>query len=54
MAVLAIPLLVLATGLVAYPLSFLVQMINVDAGYRLAAAYAEMVRYAFAPVRCRR
>ena len=38
-AVLAIPLLVLATGLVAYPLSFLVQMINVDAGFRLASAY---------------
>ena len=35
-AVLAIPLLVLATGLVAYPLSFLVQMVNVDAGFRLA------------------
>ena len=48
-AILAVPLLVLATGLVAYPLSFLVQMINVDAGYRLAAAYADLVRYAFAP-----
>jgi len=47
-AILAIPLLVLATGLVAYPLSFLVQMINVDAGFRLASAYADMVRYAFA------
>ena len=48
-AVLAIPLLVLATGLVAYPLSFLVQMVSVDAGFRLAAAYADMVRYAFSP-----
>ena len=48
-AVLAVPLLVLATALVAYPLSFLVQMINVDAGFRLAAAYADLVRYAFAP-----
>lgn len=48
-AVLAIPLLVLATALVAYPLSFLVQMVSVDAGFRLAAAYADMVRYAFAP-----
>ena len=47
-AVLAIPLLVLATALVAYPLSFLAQMISADAGYRTAAAYAEMVRYAFA------
>jgi hypothetical protein len=48
-AALAIPLLVLASALVAYPLSFLVQMINVDAGLRLASAYADMVRYAFAP-----
>jgi predicted acylesterase/phospholipase RssA len=48
-AVLAVPLLVLATGLVAYPLGFLVQMINVDAGLRLATAYADMVAYAFAP-----
>jgi hypothetical protein len=48
-AILAVPLLVLATGLVAYPLSFLVQMINVDAGYRLAVAYTDFVRYAFAP-----
>ena len=48
-AVLAVPLLVLATALAAYPLSFLVQMINVDAGFRLATAYAEMVQYAFSP-----
>ena len=48
-AVLAVPLLVLATALVAYPLSFLVQMVSIDAGFRLAAAYADMVRYAFAP-----
>jgi hypothetical protein len=48
-AILAFPLLVLATGLVVYPLSFLVQMVNVDAGYRLAGAYADMVRYAFSP-----
>ena len=48
-AVLAVPLLVLATALVAYPLSFLVQMVNVDAGFRLSGAYADMVRYAFAP-----
>ena len=46
-AILAIPLLVLAAGLVAYPVSFLVQMINVDAGLRLATAYADFVRYAF-------
>ena len=48
-AVLAIPLLVVATALVAYPLSFLVQMVNVDAGYRLATAYADLVGRAFAP-----
>ena len=45
--VLAIPLLVLATALVAYPLGFLVQMISVDAGYRTAAAYTDLIRYAF-------
>jgi len=48
-AVLTIPLLVMAVGLVAYPASFLVQMINVDTGYRLAQAYADLVRRAFAP-----
>jgi len=48
-AILTIPLLVIAMGLAAYPLAFLVQMINVDAGHRLAAAYAEMVGYAFSP-----
>ena len=48
-AILAIPLLVLSTALITYPLSFLVQMVNVDAGFRLANAYADMVRYAFAP-----
>jgi hypothetical protein len=47
--VLLIPLLVLATALVAYPLSFLVQMVSVDAGFRLSNAYADMVRYAFEP-----
>ena len=47
-AALAIPLLVLATALIAYPLSFLVQMISVDAGYRTVAAYTDMVRFAFA------
>jgi hypothetical protein len=47
-AALFIPLVVLAVALVAYPLSFLLQMINVDAGLRLASAYADMVRYAFA------
>jgi hypothetical protein len=53
-AVLAFPLLVLATGLVAYPLGFLVQMINVDLGLRLASAYTEMVGTPFRPMRSRR
>jgi hypothetical protein len=48
-AVLAFPLVVLATGLMAYPLSFLVQMLSVDSGYRLAAAYSAMIDAAFAP-----
>ena len=48
-AVLAIPLLVLATALVTYPLSFLVQMVSVDAGAQLGNAYADLVRTAFAP-----
>lgn len=49
LAVLAVPLLVLATGLVAYPLSFLIQMVSVDTGFRVAAAYVDMVGGAFAP-----
>ena len=48
-AVLAVPLLVLAAALVAYPLGFVVQMVSVDAGFRVAAAYVDLVRYAFAP-----
>ncbi len=48
-AALAVPLFVLATGLVAYPLSFLAQMIHVDAGYRIADAYSDFVRSSFAP-----
>ena len=47
--ILTIPLFVLATGLVTYPLSFLVQMIDVDAGHRLASAYTAMVADAFSP-----
>ncbi len=48
-AVLLVPLLVLATGLIAYPLSFLVQMISVDTGSRMAVAYAAMIGAAFGP-----
>jgi hypothetical protein len=47
--VLLIPLLVLATGLVAYPFSLLVQMVSVDRGHRVAAAYAGWVARAFEP-----
>ncbi|HTL01736.1 MAG TPA: hypothetical protein VL243_05895 [Vicinamibacterales bacterium] len=48
-AVLVIPLLVLATGLVAYPLGFLVQMISVDAGHRLVSLYTGWIASAFEP-----
>ena len=48
-AVLLVPLLVLATGLVAYPASFLAQMISVDAGIRIAMAYTAMIAAAFSP-----
>lgn len=48
-AILVLPLLVLATGLIAYPLGFLVQMINVDAGHRLATSYAALIARAFGP-----
>ena len=48
-AVLLVPLLILATGLVVYPLSFLVQMVNVDRGQRLATVYAAMIAGAFGP-----
>jgi hypothetical protein len=46
-AVLLVPLLVLATGVVAYPLSFLVEMISVDTGARLATSYAGAIASAF-------
>ena len=48
-ATLLVPLVVLATGLVAYPLSFLVQMVSVDAGHRLVTAYAATIAWAFGP-----
>jgi hypothetical protein len=48
-AVLAVPLLILATALAVYPFSFLVQMVSVDSGARLATAYADLVRSSFAP-----
>ena len=47
--ILAIPLLVLATGLVAYPVAFLVQMVDVDAGHRIATGYAALIARAFGP-----
>jgi Patatin-like phospholipase len=49
MATLAIPLVVLSTGIVVYPLSFLIQMIDPDAGQRLATGYASAIARAFAP-----
>jgi len=48
-AILVIPLLVVATGLIAYPISFLVQMVDADAGHRVAMAYSALVARAFEP-----
>jgi hypothetical protein len=48
--ILAVPLLVLATGLVAYPSGFLVQMVDVDAGHRIVAGYTSFVDRAFEPL----
>ncbi len=48
-AALVVPLLVIATGLLAYPAAFLVQMVDADAGRRMADAYAAAVSRAFAP-----
>ncbi|HEV3217005.1 MAG TPA: hypothetical protein VGZ27_14840 [Vicinamibacterales bacterium] len=49
-AILAVPLLVLAAGLIAYPIGFLVQMIDADAGRRVATGYATFVASAFEPL----
>jgi hypothetical protein len=49
-AILLVPLLVLAAGLIAYPAGFLVQMVDVDAGHRIATGYATLVARAFAPL----
>lgn len=46
-AILVVPLVVLATGLVVYPLSFLVQMVSVDAGHGMATWYAGWIARAF-------
>jgi hypothetical protein len=46
-AILVVPILVLTTGLVAYPLSFLVQMIDVEAGHRMATTYSGWIADAF-------
>jgi hypothetical protein len=46
---LAVPVAVLATGLLAYPLAFLVQMISPVRGHRLAAMYTGFVSEAFSP-----
>ena len=48
-AILAIPLLVIASGLIVYPMSFFVQMVDADAGHRVAMAYSALVARAFEP-----
>lgn len=48
-AILVVPLLVISAGLVAYPVSFLLQMVNPEAGSALALRYARAVEAAFAP-----
>jgi len=47
--VLAVPLLAVASGLIAYPFSFLVQMVSADAGRRIAAGYTAWIDAIFAP-----
>lgn len=48
-AVLAVPVIVLATGLLAYPLAFLVQMISLAWGERLVGVYTGLISQAFSP-----
>ena len=48
-AILVIPLLAVAIGLIAYPVSFLVQMVDADAGHRIAMGYSALVARAFEP-----
>lgn len=47
--ILVAPLLLLSTGLITYPLSFLLQMVDPEAGRVLALRYAQVVEAAFAP-----
>jgi hypothetical protein len=49
-AILMVPLLLLATGLLAYPIAFVVQMVDVDAGHRVATSYAALIANAFEPL----
>ncbi len=48
-AMLLVPLVVLSTAIVVYPIGFVIQMIDVDAGHRLATSYAGAVARAFGP-----
>lgn len=46
-AVVAVPLLVLATGFLAYPLAFIVSLLSPEAGQALTESYAALVTRAF-------
>jgi hypothetical protein len=48
-AIITVPLVVLATGLLAYPLGFVVQLISPPTGQLLIARYAALVGRAFEP-----
>jgi len=40
---------VLASGLIMYPIAFLVQMIDADAGHRMIVAFTALIARAFDP-----
>ncbi|HEY7448041.1 MAG TPA: patatin-like phospholipase family protein [Vicinamibacterales bacterium] len=48
-ALVVLPLLVLAAGLVAYPLGFIVQLVSPEVGQDLIARYTDLVARAFEP-----
>jgi hypothetical protein len=49
LALVLVPLVALAGGLIAYPASFLLSLLGLDSGRTLAASYAALVAEAFAP-----
>jgi hypothetical protein len=51
LAVLCVPLLLLALGLLVYPLDFLLRVVSLDPGAALASGYARLVDGAFAASR---